>query len=165
LLQIHFESRFDGAKPGATCFTSLDCTDCRIEEPQPFSSDWFSHKFKGPGLRYEVGVNIQVGNIVWINGPFACGKFPDLKIAREAYTSAILKDEMTVADDTYRDCDYFIHPHGYPNSVELQKQIMSRHETINKRLKEFRVLSSPYPVAVITQLKIENGEPLYELLF
>lgn len=30
-------------------------------EPSPFDPKWFSHKFVGPGLRYEVGVFYQVG--------------------------------------------------------------------------------------------------------
>jgi len=172
---IDFESRFDGAKSGATCFTSLDCTDCPIQEPSPFDSKWYSYKLRKAGLRYEIGLNIQLGDIVWTNGPFPCGDFPDLTIAREDYLEEINEGEMTVADDGYRDVNYFIHPHGFPETNLHQKQIMSRHETINERLKEFRVLSSRFrhdislhqmcflAIVNITQLKIHHGEPLFEL--
>ena len=34
---------------------SLDGTDFEIFEPEPFVS--FSHKFKGPGLRYEIDLS------------------------------------------------------------------------------------------------------------
>ena len=32
---------------GSTCKISLDGTDCPIQEPQEFSSRWYSHKFRG----------------------------------------------------------------------------------------------------------------------
>ena len=59
---------------------SIDGTDCRIQEPTPFDPLWYSHKFNGPGVRYEVGICIQTGWIVWVHGPFPAGDFPDIKI-------------------------------------------------------------------------------------
>ena len=44
-------------------YISVDGTDCRIYEPEPFDTKWYSHKFNGPGLRYEIGVCIVSGNI------------------------------------------------------------------------------------------------------
>ena len=41
---------------------------------------WFSHKFKGPGLRYKVAVSIKSRNIVWTNGHFPSGSYSDLTI-------------------------------------------------------------------------------------
>ena len=38
---------------------SVDGTDFLINEPKPFDNCWFSHKFRGPGLRYEVEVSIE----------------------------------------------------------------------------------------------------------
>lgn len=46
-------------------------------------------------------------------------------------------NELTIADDRYKDANYFIYPSGNPETVVEQKSIMSRHETINKRLKVF----------------------------
>ena len=37
---------------------SVDGTDFRIQDPVPFSEKWYSYKFKGPGLRYEVGLSV-----------------------------------------------------------------------------------------------------------
>ena len=74
-------------------------------------------------------------------------------------------NEMTVADEGYNDGNYFIH----------DRRIMSRHETVNRRLKQFGVLSQRFrhdrhlhppcfhAVANLTQLMIANGEKLYEL--
>lgn len=69
--QIKWENRLLGAT-GDFCLVSVDGTDFRIYERHPFWSGWFSHKFKGPGVRYEVAVCIKTGDVVWINGPFPC---------------------------------------------------------------------------------------------
>ena len=47
----------------------VDGTDFWICEPKPFAKDFYSHKFAKAGLCYQVGVCIQTGLIVWINGP------------------------------------------------------------------------------------------------
>jgi hypothetical protein len=44
---------------------------------------WYSQKHNGPRIRYEIGICIQTRWIIWVNGPFPCGDWPDLKIARE----------------------------------------------------------------------------------
>ena len=54
-LQINWDKRLLSL-PVDNCWISLDGTDFRIQEPTPFDPKWFSHKFKGPGLRYEIGV-------------------------------------------------------------------------------------------------------------
>jgi hypothetical protein len=165
------------ASEGANCFVSLDGTDCPIQEPILFNSMWYSHKINAAGLRYEIGLNIKAGTIVWVNGGVPCGTWSDLKLARSAYTSAIVRGEMTIADDGYGDSNYFIHPKQFPRSSVQQKKIMARHETINRRLKQFSILTVPFrhelnkhptcfhAVANITQMMIMNGEPLYEIKF
>lgn len=62
---------------------SIDGTDVRIPQQghaiagNPFSS----HKFAGKcALRYEIGVDILAGNVVWVEGPYAAGKYTDLTI-------------------------------------------------------------------------------------
>ena len=82
----------------------MDCTDFRCREPWPFikeiSTIWFSHKFKGPGLRYEIAISISTGNIVWANRPFPCG-VPDLKIFRQNLRRQLTPGEKVVADQGY----------------------------------------------------------------
>ena len=43
---------------------SVDGTDCPIEEPRPWSKTWFSQKFKGAGVKYEVALDVLTGNCV-----------------------------------------------------------------------------------------------------
>jgi hypothetical protein len=51
----------------------------------------------GPGLRYEIAICIQTGEPVWINGPFPCGSWPDLIIARNALVDALDAGEYYLA--------------------------------------------------------------------
>jgi len=62
-----------------------------------FNKDYFSHKFHHAGVRYEIGICIATGWIVWINGPFPCGAWPDLRIARSSLHDALFNDEMYIA--------------------------------------------------------------------
>jgi len=52
---------------------SLDGTDFPIQEPTLFDRKWFSHKFKGSGLLYEIGLSIANGDIAWAYGGLPCG--------------------------------------------------------------------------------------------
>ena len=104
------------------CKISVDGTDFHIYEPTPFNRKWYSHKFKGPGVRYEIRRCIQTGDIVWVNGPFPCGAYPDRKIA----TQEGLEDGL---DDCERYvCDGGIYgpraekPNGLNNADQYKKK-------------------------------------------
>lgn len=88
--------------------SSFDGVDCRIREPIPFSCNWHSYKFSGPGVRYEVAVSIKKPNIVWVNGAFPCGTYPDLRIFRKALKQKLLLDKLIVADGDYSDVKCFL---------------------------------------------------------
>lgn len=171
VFKVIWENRKADANRGQTCFTSIDGVDCEIEEPSPFSPKWFSHKFKSAGLRYEIALCIRTGHIVWSNGGYPCGHWPDLNIAKRFFVHFLDRGERSVADEGYKDNKYFLLP-TIENS-RRHKRIMSRHETINKRIKHFNVLTVPfrhdlskhricfYSVSNITQLIIKYEEPLF----
>jgi hypothetical protein len=152
---------------------TVDGTDYEINEPSPFSSRWFSHKFKGPGLRYEVGISINGGDIVHTNGPFPCGAWPDITIFRSGLMLKLMPNEFVEADNGYRgQYDKIRTPVDYRNDEEKKQKARARarHETVNKRFKQFGILGSTFrhnldkhqmvfrAVVVLTQLSIENGE-------
>lgn len=173
-MQIIWENRVVSSVLGQTCFCSLDGVDFKIREPVPFSRLWYGHKFKAAGLRYEIGLNIRNGSMVWVNGGYPCGEYPDLKLARESYVLSVNHGEKTIADKGYNDQNFFIIPNNA--NTELHDKIMSRHETINKRMRQFQILKqtfrhnkSKHPmvfhaVANLTQPMIDNGEPLFRVL-
>lgn len=134
---------------------------------------WYSHKFHGPGLRYEIGLNIQTGDIVWKHGGYPCGSYSDLRLARTAYVLSVDVGEKTLADKGYRDGIFFILPND--TNQTFHKRIMNRHETVNRRIRQFKILKQSYrhdlkkhpivfsAVLNLTQLKIQNGEPLFRV--
>jgi hypothetical protein len=164
---------------GCISKVTVDGTDCPIQEPSPFSPGWYSHKFKGPGVRYEVAVCIQTGWIVWVNGPYPCGNWPDLKIARHWLIHELAPGEKFVADGGYRDGGVFADtPTGLNTPHQRQNGLArARHETVNSRFKIFNVLSKPYrheltthgqcfmAIANLTQIGIQKGAPLFQVVY
>lgn len=165
--------------------TSSDGVDFEIVEPWPYnrhiSKRWYSHKFKGPGIRYEIGLAIQTGDIVKIAGPYPCGDWPDIKIFKLETVPELDKNERVEADAGYASLDpeYTKTPEGVSSSKEaedMKNRVRARHETVNKRMKQWAILRKVFhnndltkhsfvlrAVAVITQLSFENGEPLFQV--
>ena len=149
--------------------------DCRTNNPANFWKGWYSHKFKHAGVRYEVGICIQTGWIVWVNGPFPAGDWPDLNIFRAGLKNLLDRGELVEADNVYRgdakvrtneDCVNLF-------QYEMKFNVRARHETANSRIKCFKVLSDQFrhqlhlhgycfnACAIIVQLNISTLEPLY----
>ena len=91
-------NRFDGWPNGivtTNCFISVGGTDCPVYEPWPFHKSWFSKKFNGPALKYEVAVCIKTGYIVWVNGPFK-GSTNDGTIFKDGLQLLLCADEAEI---------------------------------------------------------------------
>lgn len=162
---------------GKRCKVSVDGTDFQIPQQYP-SKPYYSYKFKGPGLRYEVAVCIRSGDIVWINGPFKPGELTDLMIFRLGLKQKLLfAGEKAQADGIYSCEATCICPNQFDGAwVQwLKNDVRARHETVNKRFKQFGILKQVFrqevskhkavfeAIAVITQIAIRNGEELYEV--
>eukprot|EP00804_Cyclotella_cryptica_P002914 CCRYP_013277-RA/>CCRYP_013277-RA protein AED:0.19 eAED:0.16 QI:0/0/0/1/1/1/2/0/211 len=74
---------------------SVDGTDMSVQHR--FDPKYLYHKFNSNGLKYELGVCIQTGNIVWINGPFRTD-FHDVDICRQSLIGALDEDKVVEAD-------------------------------------------------------------------
>ena len=70
--QIYLDDHFND-DVGNIVKLLLDGTDYPINEPCPFDRLWFTKQINGPGVRYEIALNIRTGEICWIIGPFQCG--------------------------------------------------------------------------------------------
>ena len=98
-------------------------------------SKWYSHKFKHAGVQYEVAVCIQTGDIVWIHGPFPCGRWPDIKIFRSRLIHKLASKEKVEADRGYRGERSKVRtPDDYYSQVDrrAKRRARARHETVNK---------------------------------
>ena len=175
-MQIRWSNRLKHRRHNQQCLTTVDGTDFRIFEPSPFSPGWYSHKYKGPGVRYEVALSIQGGDIVWINGPFACGRWPDIRIFRQRLIHKLLNGEMVEADRGYGGEPAKVKtPVDYIHHRERRRKCRARarQETVNRRFKQFAILSERYrhdlrthkivfeTIAVLTQMDIDNGNRLF----
>ena len=131
-------------------------------------------------MRYELAVDIKTGYLVWINGPFPAGAFPDVSIFRSCLAHELDEVERVEADDGYiGDAPYKVKcPASLTNPDEtqtMQSIVRMRQETINTRLKQWEILKQVYrhditkhgsvlrAVAVLVQVAIENGEPLFQV--
>jgi hypothetical protein len=68
--QIDFKKQQIG-DVGSNCLLSVDGTHCPIEARGKL---WYSHKFKKPGVAYELGLCIKTGHIVWLCWITSCLK-------------------------------------------------------------------------------------------
>lgn len=158
---------------------TVDGTHCPIQEPrkQP-SSTWYSPKINGPAAAYEVAISTQRSEIVWINGPFPGGK-PDISIFREpdGLSTIIPPGRMLIGDQGYRGDDRISIRTRF-DTLELRnfrQRACARQETINSRLKSFKVLSTDFrhgfenhkkafeAVCVLVQYEITGPHPLFPL--
>jgi hypothetical protein len=168
---------------------SVDGVHCTINEPRQLpSSKWYSHKSHGPALAYEIAVAIQENKIVHIHGPFPAG-IPDLTIFRSpgGLKSKIPDGKLATADRGYRGEPALRLPNDRDTDIAkgFKKRSQARHETLNSRLKSFKILSTRFrhshngrkqqqgvtchdnhkvifeAVCVLLQYDMENGHPLF----
>lgn len=174
--KILFDNRFKNDRLN-DCLLSVDGTDFQRSQT---NRDWYSHKFKRSGLRYEVALSILGGDICWICGPWKPGVYNDVMIFREALATWLEPGERVEADDGYvGEAPLRVKcPKSMTEPAEkeaMAKRVRSRHETVNKRFKQWGILRQVFrndlihhrdvfaAICVITQLAIENGEPLFEV--
>jgi hypothetical protein len=158
---------------------TADRTDFRIPQKGAATKGnaFASHKYPGKSaLRYELGVDILAGNLVWIQGPYPAGKYTNIKIFNKVLRNFLKPGERVEADEGYRGHpDKIKCPGNDANPAEnrrMQGRGRARHETLNGRLKNWGILSQFFrhyimthgdvfrACAVVTQLTVENGEPL-----
>jgi hypothetical protein len=84
---------------GNKCKVTVDGVDCLVGGT---FIGLYSHKFKKAALRYELGVCIQTGDLVWIRGPFPAGDWNNLAIFLDAIKHYLFPGECVEADDSYK---------------------------------------------------------------
>jgi len=183
LLQIVWENRKVGDQ-GNDCLISVDGTDVPIPYQQVEPKAWYTQKFNACGLRYEIGVCILTGWIVWLMGPFPCGDWPDIVCFRYALKQMLEDGERVEADDGYVGEDptnvkvpgSMVHDQD-PQMLRVRGRVRRRHENVNKLIKQFKVVGKSTifkhdlsfhgtcftACTVLTQLQIENGHDLYDI--
>ena len=133
-------------------------------------------------MHYEVALGILSGEIKWLNGPYPCKDWPDINIFRDGLMKELELGERVEADDGYVGESPYVTKvpsavltHSSEKADAMQKRVQRRHETVNAHLKSFWVLEQVYrhnatqhgyvfwAVAVLVQLSIKNGDPLFDV--
>lgn len=142
------------------------------------SKQWYSHKFHGPGVSYEVAVHLRESKIVWVKGPFKAGVSDRTIFRVEGGLKSIMPvGKMLIADNGYTGEAQISAPNEEDTpAVKMYKQrARARHENLNGRLKWFEILNIPFrhnvdnhgvvfnAVCVIVQYALENGSPLFDI--
>jgi hypothetical protein len=173
---IVFEHRFQDWDGTTRCLTCIDGTDIPIHEPGDRNSIWWSHKYNGPGVRYEVATCILTGDIVWFRGPIPCN-MSDREIFDLFLSHKLIPGEGVEADNGYTGRTQIFTPSaGKTSCARKQKsQVRGRHENVNGLFKVFGAMKKwenpdtarhgvvARSVAVIVQLSFSVGEKLYNV--
>ncbi|KAJ3329049.1 hypothetical protein HDU76_008741, partial [Blyttiomyces sp. JEL0837] len=156
----------------------IDGVDFLIREEHPFNRHLFSSKMKHAALRFIVGTAPNTSAIVCLTGGVPCGAWPDLKLAQATILKDLPKGEMAAADKGFRgDPRVMTYIDGATTDAEKRhnqniKNMKARHDTVNKRLKDFRILQDMsrtsieryrmfvLAVAQVVNIKIQR-EPLF----
>ena len=124
-------------------------------------------------------MDILTGNLVWIQGLYRASKYTNIKNFNKVLRNFLEPGEWVEADEGYRGhLDNIKCPGNDANPAEnrgMQGRARARRETLNGRLKNWRILSQVFrhhiithgdvfrACAVVTQLTIKNDEPLFEV--
>ena len=178
--QIEWDNRLPDYDPQSNRLVTVDGTHFRVQEQKDNPRSWYSFKFRSAAVCYELAIGIFTGKIVWTSGPWRAGSYPDITIFRNGGLRDRLleENEKAVADKGYR---------GEPDAVDLphegskrhqfyKSHARARHEQCNKRLKQFGCLVQRFrhkvdfhchcfnAVVILTELAIENGKELWDVL-
>ena len=156
---------------------TIDGTDFQIPQQGTATKGnaFASHKYAGKSaLRYEIGVSILSGELVWINGPYPAGLWTDIKIFNRVLRHFLEPGERVEADEGYAGHPDKVkcpaNPCNPPENLAMQGRVRSRHETLNGRLKNWGIFSQTFrhrihlhgtvfwACAVILQVGINSGE-------
>lgn len=152
----------------------MDGTDCIIQDPFSCSTEWYSHTFHGPGLRYDVAASISEGHILWVNGTYPCGSYPAEKTFIIGLINKLLPFDYVLCDGGYSEMDYI---HAIDDESHLGQTLLARHETVNRLKKTLNVLSHRFrnkkslhsfcfhAFLNIVQLLLQDSDPRFSVNF
>ena len=96
-------------------------------------------------MRYEIGVCIAAGWIVWANGPHRCGTYSDEAIARRDLHYILDAGEKYIADGGCQS-RFAVVPDDMVTEQEqwYAQMCRTRHETINRLFKTFDSIANTF---------------------
>ena len=160
---------------------TVDGVHIRVQEPQHerYSKNpkFCSHKFHTSVVNYEVALDLAKSRIVHINGPFEASTH-DITIFRQELLQKIPTGHFCIADRGYTgEPDKVMGPNSHDTEQvrKFKGRARSRHESVNKRFKNFKMLEHTFihdlqlhewvfdAVAVVVQCQMDVGWELFDV--
>ena len=148
---------------------SADGIDFLIREQTPFDGKWWSHKYHRAALRYEIGISVTSGEIVWMFGPFPAGKYSYQRKYNMKMRHCLAENEKILGDLGYGGPTIVHNRIRNDDDGNHAKCLTAYHENINGRMKQFNCLQyrwrhsvhkhhlCAFDVANLVQIWIKQG--------
>jgi len=174
---------FPGPDEWQTVFIiSVDGVQCRFHEVKhdTLSKDpkYYAHKFKGPGLGYEIALHLWESRMVWLRHSERTG-WNDITVYRQQLKTMIPDGKKVIADGGYRDAEdpQISTPNVYdlPELKTFKARARMRQEHFHNRIKNFTCLTSQFrhsedrhaqcfeAICVILCFEMELISPLFDV--
>jgi len=161
---------------------SVDGVQCRFHEVKHavLSKDpaYFAHKYKGPGLGYELALHLYEPKLVWLRKNNKT-KDSDIKAYRQELKKKIPAGKFVVADGGYADKNdlQMASPNAYdpPELKTFKARARMRQEHFHSRIKAFNCLTSAFrhgedrhascfeAICVVLCFEMELVSPLFDV--
>jgi hypothetical protein len=99
-----------------------------------------------------LGLDILAGNIMWVNEPYAAGKYPDIDFFCDGlgrWLDENKKVEGDMDDGYIGEAPQKVKCPGWASNPTknqaMQNRLWSRHKSLNGQLKSWAILTSSYP--------------------
>ena len=160
----------------------IDCADMptwEVKHPTlPKDTGWCSHKHARCAVKYQITLAVHSPKIVNISGPHRGGESDKTVLELSGVLEKLQEGKLAVCDKGYIDRKLahklsWPNPHDAPDTNEYKSRIRMRGETINGRMKFFKILRECYrhkieyhndvymAVAVMVQYQMDNGAPIF----
>jgi hypothetical protein len=142
---------------------TLDVTECPIQRPSDniIQRQYYSGKKRKHTIKYELGVQLQTGAIVWLAGGVP-GSVHDLNILRSCnLLSKLLIGEFILADRAYIGENYILHPFKSAKSMNernINTAISNIRETVEHTIHRIKIFG-------FTQQKWRHSINLHPIAF
>lgn len=136
---------------------TVDGKHCPIQEPTVESFEesrkYFSHKYNGPGLDYEIAISTFSQQCVWVSGPYKAG-CPDITVFRDGLKQRLQESRDAsgvqyrgIADRGYRgEREYLSVPTSQDTEEvrDFKGRALSRHENFNGRIATYAIVEHTF---------------------
>lgn len=81
-------------------------------------------------------ISSRDGHVVWCNGPYPCGSFPDLESFDSVHKNQILPEQKIIAHERYKGAMFIGKLNLSADAREYHRLVRARHETFHKQTAE-----------------------------